>query len=128
MRWPAPSPLRPGLDVLLVEDQMLVAMDVETMLTEAGVGRIRTATTASEGLARLREAAPDVAVLDIDLGQATSIPVAEELHRRGIPFVFATGYDEAPELPEAFRAVALVRKPYDRAALATAIAAALGRS
>ena len=61
----------------------------------------------------LQTLAPEVAVLDINLGIGTSIPVAEELSRRNIPFVFATGYGDKSHIPPAFAATPVVRKPYD---------------
>lgn len=119
-----PRSLPTGLDVLLVEDQMLIAMDAEAMLVEAGAARVVTVSSASEARDRLNRLHPGVAVLDVNLGQGTSVPVAEELARRGVPFVFATGYGEGVELPGDFRAVPVVRKPYTAAALVEAIARA----
>ena len=71
---------------------------------------------------------PGVAVLDINLGQGTSAPVAGELERRGVPFVFATGYGEAADLPGHFRAAPVVRKPYTAAALVEAISRAVAKA
>lgn len=108
--------------VLLVEDQMLIAMDAEMMLASAGIETVITASSSSDALAKLRNFAPDVAMLDINLGSDTSVPVAEELERRGIPFVFATGYNERNAmLPEHLLAVPVVRKPYDTATLVDAL-------
>jgi light-regulated signal transduction histidine kinase (bacteriophytochrome)/CheY-like chemotaxis protein len=121
----APAPTRADLSILLVEDQMLIAMDTEAMLTGSVARQVVTATTEAEARARLREAVPDIAVLDVNLGSGNSIPLAEELARQGVPFVFATGYGDGTRIPEAFRGVPVVRKPYDAAALAIAIAEAL---
>lgn len=112
-----------GLGVLLVEDQMLIAMDAEALLAEAGADRVMTARTVTEALAQLRAELPDVAVLDVNLGIGTSIPIAEDLARRGVPFVFATGYGEGPQIPGAFKDVPVVRKPYDGPTLVEAITA-----
>lgn len=113
-----------GLRVLLLEDQLLIAMDAEAMLGDAGAA-VTTTNTLAELRARLREASPDVAVLDVNIGQDTSLPVAEELARRGVPFVFATGYGE-DGLVRGFD-TPVVRKPYDRASLVAAIHRAIGR-
>lgn len=110
-----------GLGVLLVEDQMLIAMDAEALLAEAGAERVVTARTVAEAQAQLRAALPDVAVLDVNLGTGTSIPIAEDLRRRGVPFVFATGYGEGSQIPGAFKTVPVVRKPYDGPTLVEAI-------
>ena len=107
---------------------MLIAMDAEAMLAEAGAARVDTVATVAEARDRLRRRTPAVAVLDVNLGQGTSAPIAEELTRRGVPFVFATGYGEGTALPLDFRNVPVVRKPYTGAALVDAIARAIARS
>ena len=114
-----------SVSVLLVEDQLLIAMDVEQMLANAGLTRVTTAASVAEALKRIAEAVPDVAVLDVNLGVTTSIPVAEDLQRRGVPFIFATGYGDSTMIPAAFAGVPVVRKPYGAAALTAAIAKAL---
>lgn len=113
------------LKVLLVEDQMIIAMDVESMLAENGFGSVTTATSASEALDRLAGFDPDIAVLDVNLGDETSAPVAVELTRRGIPFVFATGYGDRSMIPSDFSDITVVRKPYEGDALHAAILGAL---
>lgn len=124
---PTAASLPPDLAVLLVEDQMLIAMDAEAMLADAGVAQVTTAGSVAEAQARIRGALPDVAVLDVNLGAGTSIPVAEDLARRGVPFVFATGYGEGAQIPGGFRSVPVVRKPYNSAALVEAIAEVVAR-
>lgn len=112
--------------VLLVEDQMLIAMDVEATLSDHGVSRIITTNSATEALAKLAANDPDVAVLDVNLGHGTSIPVAEELKRRGIPFVFATGYSDSVMIPAELKSAPLVRKPYEGDVLVSTLAELLG--
>ena len=114
-----------GRKVLLVEDQMLIALDVEAMLEDHGAGEIVTANSVSTALSRLTEFTPDIAILDVNLGTDTSIPVALELKRRSIPFVFATGYGETSFIPEDMKTVAVVRKPYDSEKLIPALAEAV---
>lgn len=119
--------LPPGLDILLLEDQMLIAVDVEAMLERLGAERVRTASTIAEARHRLRQERPDVAVLDVNLGQGTSMPLAEELLAAGVPFVFATGYGDDALIAGGFTAAPVVRKPFDAPALAGALVAAMGR-
>ena len=69
----------------------------------------------------------DVAVLDANLNGTPVTPVAELLRQRGKPFIFATGYGDAAPAPEGFDAP-VVRKPYNVAQIATAVAEALGRN
>jgi light-regulated signal transduction histidine kinase (bacteriophytochrome)/CheY-like chemotaxis protein len=106
-----------GARVLIVEDQMLIAMDLEEMLTAGGVGEVVSAGSATEALDKLRNFAPAAAVLDVNLGTETSVPVAEELMQRGIPFMFATGYGDRAIIPEKFRSAPIVRKPYEAASI-----------
>ncbi|MDI6025675.1 HWE histidine kinase domain-containing protein [Corticibacterium sp. UT-5YL-CI-8] len=121
------SALPSDMAVLLVEDQMLIAMDVEAMLEEKGVNDVTVTSSSQEALTRLRSFKPHVAVLDFNLGQGTSIPVAQDLTRRGIPFLFATGYGDGSVIPAEFSAVPIVRKPYDGETLLAAIARLLSR-
>jgi two-component sensor histidine kinase/ActR/RegA family two-component response regulator len=114
-----------GLRVLVVEDQLVIAMDVEAVLADHGVKAIDTAATSSEALRILSSNPPDVAVLDVNLGQGTSIPVAEELRRQRIPFVFATGYGDTAMIPQSLAGAPVVRKPHDPATLVAAVAASL---
>ncbi|MGU3495636.1 HWE histidine kinase domain-containing protein [Xanthobacteraceae bacterium A53D] len=123
-------PMLSDLDVLLVEDQLLIAMDVEAMLLTHGVGMVETAGSSAEAIRKLVQFHPDAAVLDVNLGTGTSVPVAHELRRRGIPFVFASGYADLSMIPPELADVPLARKPYDADALGQAILdakASLGR-
>ncbi|MGV1869893.1 HWE histidine kinase domain-containing protein [Agrobacterium rosae] len=115
--YSAEEPLR----VFLVEDQMLIAMDVEYMLESHGVTNIETSTSSAAALDKLKSQTPDVAILDINLGSDTSIPVAYELLRRNIPFMFATGYADGIMIPPEFSHVPVIRKPYDEEALMATI-------
>lgn len=110
-----------GLPVLLVEDQVLIAMDAEMMLADSGIENVVTASSSSDALNRLKTFTPAIAILDINLGSDSSVPVAQELMRRRIPFVFATGYDDRSSVPEELLSVPVVRKPYDAHALIKAL-------
>lgn len=108
--------------LLLVEDQMIIAMDVEFMLNDGGITDITTAASAADALKKLKSFTPDLAVLDVNLGSGTSAPVAQELIRRGVPFVFATGYGDRSMIPADCAHVPVLPKPYDRDALIAALA------
>ncbi|MEQ1809982.1 MAG: HWE histidine kinase domain-containing protein [Terricaulis sp.] len=114
-----------GLKVLLLEDQLVIALDAESMLQSCGVGGVDTTSTASEALRTLVATTPDIAVLDVNLGSGNSFPVAEELRRRKIPFIFATGYGDHTIIPKSMADIPVVRKPYDPDALAATMARAL---
>ncbi len=106
-----------GLAVLVVEDQSLIAMDTEDTLRRLGAGDIRLSPSAADAEAKLGDFAPDVAVLDFNLGTGTSETVADLLTARGVPFVFATGYGDNVMIPPRFRGVPVVRKPISGAVL-----------
>jgi len=116
-----------GRHVLLVEDNMIIAMDGEDVLRDLGAD-----VTTAASIARAREAIQhhpiDLAVLDFNLGAETSMPVADLLAERGIPFLFATGYGDGLELPERFAGVTLVKKPYSGATLAQAMTPLVDRN
>ncbi len=113
------------MHVLLVEDQTIIALDTESMLSDLGAASVRSFITAEAALEWLAAAQPDIGVLDIGLGTATSYPVADVLAERGIPFMFTTGYGAAHLIPARFSAVPVVQKPYGIEALADALARCL---
>lgn len=115
--------------IFIVEDEMLIALDLEQMLADRGVERTETASSVEEAMARLEEFRPDAAILDVNLGKGTtSAPIADELIKRGIPFTFATGYGDRSMLPDHFISAPVVRKPYDALTISRQIAQLLGRS
>ena len=114
------SPLR-GARVLLVEDQFLIALDVETMLLAAGAVEVETCATLAEAEARLRDFTPDIAVLDVQLGADTSEPLALRLQAQGVPFAFASGFSEL-DMPAGLQDAPLLRKPYGSSDLVAVLA------
>jgi light-regulated signal transduction histidine kinase (bacteriophytochrome)/ActR/RegA family two-component response regulator len=113
------------LSILVVEDQSLIAMDMEETLTRLGASRIRLSPSVGDALTLLNGFRPDVAVLDFNLGHGTSEPIAEVLSKGNIPFVFATGYGDNVMIPRKFGHVPVVRKPVNSALLAAKISAAI---
>jgi light-regulated signal transduction histidine kinase (bacteriophytochrome) len=116
------------LPILLLEDQMLIAMDVEAMLSGRGFSAIATASTVTQALKSVERSPPAFAILDVNLGDGTSIPVAEVLTARGIPFIFATGYGEGGMIPVEFETVPVLRKPYEVEALMRTLARLLSQA
>jgi len=96
--------------VLVVEDDFLVAMDIVRALERAGAEVIGPAPAVDAALNALDQTAPDGAILDINLGGEMAFPVADALLARGVPFVFATGYD-AQVIPSRFIHVKRCEKP-----------------
>lgn len=120
--------VRPSLNgarVLIVEDAVLPALEVETALTEAGARVVGPAYELEEALSLL-DRPIDAAVLDANLNGQSVAPVAEALAARGVPFVFATGYGETGGAPSGFDAP-VIRKPYDVTQVAAAVAELLSK-
>ena len=107
--------------ILLAEDEMLLAMMLEDRLNASGYRVIKAARLA-KCLELAESASIDLAILDINLAGEVSFPVALVLRRRGIPFVFSSGYDDQ-DLPEAWRNEKVLQKPYDTRQLAAALTA-----
>ena len=97
--------------VLIVEDDVMIRMLIEDMLSELGYAVTAQAAKIAEALAAVNSTDIDVAILDVNLSGETTGPVAEALAARGTPFVFATGYGEHG-LPAQFRDRPLLKKPF----------------
>jgi CheY-like chemotaxis protein len=112
-----PNPRRlAGRRILVVEDEMLLALDLQTLLEEQGCEVLEPASSVRRALAVLETRLPDAASLDMNLNGESSAPVAAALRERGIPFVVVTGYSGKNREDPVFRDVPLVKKPYDSAA------------
>ena len=118
-----------GLRVLVVEDETLVALMVEDMLSDLGCVVVDIAGTVQRGLAIANDPglAIDSAVLDVNLGGEKVYPVADALTAKGVHFIFATGYGVAGIAPQ-YSHIPAVAKPYDPNGLEAAIASALNGS
>lgn len=110
--------------ILIVEDEFLVALHLEDLLTAMGHQVVGPARRVTEALDLARASEIDFAVLDINLAGSRSFPVADVLRARGIPFVFATGYG-TDGLIDGYRHETALRKPYAAGELADAIARAI---
>ena len=101
-----------GRSVLVVEDQLLIALDLEALLLEQGAAAVQLCGSTEDALRSIKLECPDLAILDVNLGSTTSFPVAFELQRLGVSFIFATGYGREVEWPPELASVPLVVKPY----------------
>ena len=110
-----------GMNVLLLEDSVIIAMDADRLLRKLGAAEVRMVGSIGKAQAALVALRPDFAMLDIGIGNTTSLGFALELCRAGVPFIFATGYGEAMPLDAELRSPVIVQKPYDRAGLAAAV-------
>jgi light-regulated signal transduction histidine kinase (bacteriophytochrome) len=119
----APEELVTPQDVLLVEDNFIIALDAEEALRKVGAREVRTASNVSTALEMIEERVPEFAVLDVNLGIETSFEIASRLLALGVPFAFMTGYGENASFPEELAQVPRIRKPFTHQSLA----AVLGR-
>ena len=110
--------------LLVVEDEYLIRMLLEDMLADLGYDVAAAVGTMAE--AREQAAAGDftAAILDVNVDGQEIFPVAEILARRGLPFVFVTGYGEHG-LPEPYRGHPALQKPFEAKQLETALAGLL---
>ncbi|MCE5977569.1 HWE histidine kinase domain-containing protein [Pseudomonas sp. JR33AA] len=108
---------RSGLCVLILEDQLVIAVGLEQILNDAQINDVVTASSEDEAMQLLGSHKPDAAILDVNLGTGTSISIADELVRRQVPFLFATGYGDGISIPEHLQHVPVTRKPYDANAI-----------
>lgn len=116
-----------GLSVLLVEDEILIALDAKAMLEEAGAANVEVANKAVNALRLNSATPPHAAVLDVNLGSDTSFSIADELAARGIPYIFTTGYGGQIDLPPRHIHMPVVGKPYTAEWLIAGLITALER-
>jgi len=113
--WPA--------DVLIVEDDPIIAIDFEDRLLGFGVTGVRSVGSVTQALSAIAERAPDFALLDVELIRETSFAVAERLVALKIPFVFVTGYGAEERIPREFSGQPRLEKPCSSDALEAALKA-----
>jgi DNA-binding NarL/FixJ family response regulator len=110
-----------GMRILLLEDEFLIAMDVEQLCRDHGAHDVRIVRSLDE-LADDPDPRPDAAIIDVMLGEGSTLPFARQLYETGVPFVFASGYSDHEEIFQAFPGVSVVGKPYSGDDLVKAVA------
>ena len=98
---------------LVVEDNMIIALDAEDLLETFGASEVHTAPSVHIALQVLDAVTPTIALLDVNLGNETSERVADQLSAMGVPFMFTTGYGDRTSLSDKFPDAPFLRKPYD---------------
>ena len=104
-------------DVLIVEDDPIIALDFEDTILGFGVKTVRTAGSVARALELIADRAPDFALLDVGLVREKSFAVAERLDALNIPFAFVTGYGANGAFPAALADKPTLPKPYSTQAL-----------
>lgn len=114
------------LRILVVEDELLVAMEMEDLLVEHGCTVIGPAGDIDGALTLIANESLDAALLDLNLSGEAAVPLASALCSRGVPFIVVTGYSKnqsaAPEMWDA----PVLEKPVDHQSLLRAIRQAIG--
>jgi light-regulated signal transduction histidine kinase (bacteriophytochrome) len=106
---------------LLVEDNLFIAVDAEDMLRQLGAGTVELVRSVSEALAALEARNFSFTLLDVNLGDEISLPIAFALKAKNIPFAFGTGYGDSFVRDEALATAPVVTKPYHQPALTKAL-------
>ena len=109
-------------NVLIVEDNVIIAMEAEDMFAELGFDKCRIAGSVHSAERMIDDGEIGLAMLDVNLGSATSVPVAKKLRDLGIPFFLASGYGEELSERDQFGSVPIVTKPYTVKDLKNALA------
>jgi CheY-like chemotaxis protein len=116
-----------GKRVLVVEDEPMIRLLLDDMLTDLGYSMAAEAGRLDEALAVAKQAEFDVAILDVNLNGQAITPVVDVLVARGVPFVFVSGYARRG-IPEAHSKIPLLQKPFQTEGLARALAAVAPRT
>lgn len=120
-REPEKTTVRLSGDVLLVEDNMIIAMDAEDFLRELGADNVHVTASVQDAIEIANRTKLSFALLDVNLGSETSEPIARHLLELGIPAAFATGYGETTALAQSLPTVPVIQKPYDQAAISAVL-------
>jgi len=125
---PSSDSLLSGKRCFVLDDEFLIALDIQQILERAGAAHVVSVASAAEAVALLgREPKFDVAVLDVKLGdpERNGLDVAVLLQTQGTPFVFLTGMRVDDVHAKIFPNAPVIEKPYDAAGLLRAVQHAL---
>jgi CheY-like chemotaxis protein len=114
-------------DVLIVEDDPIIALDFEDTIVGFGVKAVRTAGNVARALELIAERLPDFALLDVGLTREKSFAIAERLEALAVPFVFITGYGADVRFPVVFADRPRLPKPYSTDALKALLRSRAGK-
>jgi DNA-binding NtrC family response regulator len=108
------SDVKPSSAALIVEDNPIIALDTQMMLEEIDFAPVVVLNKLSDGLDALTGNLFSFVILDVRMGDETSLKFARLLIERGTRFVFASGYGDTDTLPHEFKSHALLSKPYTK--------------
>lgn len=107
--------------ILVVEDNMVIALQASDILTAEGADHVELSSSVQDALNILDKQTIDLAVLDVNLGDQTSVPVADRLSKQGTPFVLVSGYGDMQSILSNYPDVPVVQKPFTADALLQAL-------
>lgn len=116
-----------GRRVLVVEDEPMIRLLLDDMLTDLGYTMAAEAGRLDEALAVAKDGEFDLAILDVNLNGQPISPVVDVLTARGVPFVFVSGYARRG-IPQEHSTIPLLQKPFQADGLARALAAVAPKS
>ena len=114
-----------GLRILIVEDEFLLAMELEMLLQQRGCMVLGPVSSVGQALTMLDGEQPDIALLDVNLKGERATPVAAALRALGVPFILITGYSVMQLSEPELRAAPRIDKPVNCRALKRAVASTL---
>lgn len=106
------DPVRISGSTMVLEDNMIIALDAADMLAELGADDVRTASNVSDAMRILDDGDIGFALVDVNLGDELSLPVVKRCVSEGIPLVLATGYGSSTDLAAQWPDVTILKKPY----------------
>jgi light-regulated signal transduction histidine kinase (bacteriophytochrome)/CheY-like chemotaxis protein len=99
-------------NALVLEDNMIIALDAVDMLTALGAQHVSTASRVADAMRILDQGDIEFALVDVNLGDEMSLPVVERCKAEGIPVFLATGYGANADIVSQFPGIPVIRKPY----------------
>ena len=112
--------------ILVVEDDALIAMELEERLADLGYAVIGPAHSIADAEAAIANERPDAALLDANLAGQSSVGLGAALAEQGVPVIFCTGYDEIKNKPASLASAPILTKPVSDADLSAALKKIVG--
>jgi two-component SAPR family response regulator len=117
----APPGIGNSLHALVVEDDMLIMLDIEEVLTSIGISKVSCATSIEGALKILESQTPDFALLDFHVGKSTSLTLVAKLQNMKVPFVLVTALIMSQGMSSDFANIPLISKPFTEADIRNAV-------
>ena len=122
MRHGEPAHALSGARILVVDDDFLISTELDTILADAGATVLGPCRTVAQAERAIKDNNISAAILDFRLGDATALPLAAQLNRHGIPFVFFTGQSNTRQIETACPCARVISKPFQSRTIVAALA------